>query len=536
MLHDTEKQKLMYDIANKSMDILQSLKEHPKDTTHLFEQYMSFLNNYQLMIESLMQNPEKIMTMQAAYLEDASGLLFKQLNTWLTGQPQLIEDKRFKHESWSSHPFFNLMSQHYLLASEHINSLMEQIDFGDKRTAHRVQFFARQILEALSPDNFIPTNPQLMAETIKSNGKNLLRGMNNFLQDIDSGSARLVMKMTDSDAFTVGKNLAVTKGKVIFRNELMELIQYSPVTNKVKSIPLLIIPPWINKYYILDLSPNNSMISWLLNQGISVFVISWVNPGKKHAKCGIEDYMNLGPIKALELVQKQLNVDKVNTLGFCIGGTLLALTLAYLKAKKKNPVHSATFLASLIDFKNPGDISVYIDEQQIDKLEQKMQKKGYLEGQFMANAFNSLRASDLIWSFFIKHYLRGQSPVPFDILYWNSDATNMPATMHSEYLRWMYLHNDLIKPNQIKLNKTPIDVSQIDVPTFFVSTKKDHIAPWETTYTGFKKMGGPKRFLLGGSGHIAGIINPPENNKYSYYTNSAAPDTPEKMAGSGQAK
>jgi polyhydroxyalkanoate synthase len=344
---------------------------------------------------------------------------------------------------------------------------------------------------------------------------------------MESGPTRLIIKMTDMDAFKVGGNIAVTPGRVIFKNDLMELIQYTPQTAKVKSIPLLIIPPWINKYYILDLSPNNSFIHWLVQQGITVFVISWVNPDANYVHKGIYDYLHEGPLEAIRIIKKQLHVKKINALGFCIGGTLLAMLLAYSKAQEIKDIHSATFLASMIDFTDPGDIAVFIDEEQISNLEEKMKEKGYLEGHFMASAFNSLRASDLIWSFFIKHYLRGKSRVPFDLLFWNADTTNMPAKMHSQYLRWMYLHNNLVKPGKIYLNDTPLDVHAIDVPTFFISTKKDHIAPWQTTYLGYKLMQGEKHFLLGGSGHIAGIVIPPGTEKYGYYTNPTCPESHE---------
>lgn len=420
------------------------------------------------------------------------------------------------------------MSQHYLLASEHMNSLLEHLEYGDKQLARRVQFFTRQYLDALSPANFLHTNPQLMAETIQSHGKNLLRGLQNLLTDMEAGSSRLIIKMTDTDAFKVGVNLATTPGKVIYRNDMMELIQFTPQTAKIKAIPLLMIPPWINKYYILDLSENNSLVGWLVKQGITVFIISWVNPDASFAQKGLYDYLKNGPMAAIKVMQEQLQVKQVNTLGFCIGGTLLTCMLAYLKAHNENPVRSATFLASMIDFSDPGDISVFIDEQQIVRIEEEMHSKGFLDGRFMASTFNSLRANDLVWSFFIKNYLQGKDPVPFDILYWNADVTNMPAKMHSQYLRWMYLHNDLIKPGKIHLNHTPLDVSKIDIPTCFVSTKKDHIAPWQTTYLGFQQMSGKKRFLLGGSGHIAGIVNPPGSQKYGFYRNKSTTQSAEE--------
>ncbi|KTD65940.1 PHA/PHB synthase family protein [Legionella shakespearei] len=519
MTHDKELGDLMQAVAEKSLQIISDLKEQPMQLPALLSQFIDLTENFQTLIAVILKNPEKVWQMQVSYWEDAMNLAQSQFKHWLEGKPMPIEDNRFSGEDWLNNPFFNLLSQHYLLANQHMNALLEKMEYEDKTLAKRMQFFTRQYLDALSPANYVHTNPQLMAETLQSSGKNLLHGLHNLLSDLEVNSNRLNIKMTDTDAFKLGVNIATTPGKVVFRNDMMELIQYTPQTAKVKSIPLLIVPPWINKYYILDLSPHNSLIQWLVSQGITVFIISWVNPDERFAKKNFYDYLNKGPKAAISAIQKQLKVKQVNTLGFCIGGTLLATLLAYNKAHKDNSIRSATFLAAMIDFSDPGDISVFIDEQQIKKLEAEMDSKGYLDGKFMASSFNSLRANDLIWSFFIKNYLRGKNPVPFDILYWNSDSTNMPATMHSQYLRWMYLHNDLVKPGKISLNNTPIDVTTIDIPTFFLSTQKDHIAPWKTTYLGFQLMKGPKRFVLGGSGHIAGIINSPNVKKYGYRTN-----------------
>ncbi|CAM2930035.1 PHA/PHB synthase family protein [Legionella worsleiensis] len=523
MTHDKEINDLMQSVAQKSLQILNDLKEMPNQIPALLSQYIDLTENFQNLVNVLLNNPEKVWQMQLDYWKDAVNLAQNQFNQWLQGKTTPVEDNRFNGEDWINNPFFHLLSQQYLLANQHMNTLLEQMDYGDKNLAKKVRFFAKNYLDALSPANFLHTNPQLIAETIQSRGKNLLQGLHNLLNDLEVNSARLNIKMTDHEAFKIGVNLATTPGKVVFRNAMMELIQYTPQTAKVKQIPLLIIPPWINKYYILDLSSHNSLVKWLVSQGITVFIISWVNPDQQFASKSFFDYLNEGPITAIATIQKQLKVKEVNTLGFCIGGTLLATLLAYNKKHQNNSIRSATFLAAMIDFSDPGDISVFIDEEQIKKLEDEMDAKGYLDGKFMASSFNSLRANDLIWSFFIKNYLRGKNPVPFDILFWNSDSTNMPATMHSQYLRWMYLHNDLIKPGKIILNNTPIDVSTIDIPTFFLSTHKDHIAPWKTTYTGFHIMKGPKRFVLGGSGHIAGIINPPSSKKYGYRTNNHCP-------------
>lgn len=528
MSHDKELHELMQSVAEKSLQIIADLKEKPAQLPKLVKQYIDLTEHFQSLVNVLLKNPEKVVEMQISYWEDAVALAQNFFNSWLEGKPLPINDPRFNSEDWLHNPFFNLLSQQYLLASEHLDSLLDKMEYSDKYSAKRLQFFTKQYLDALSPANFLHTNPQIMAETVESKGKNLLQGLHNLLSDLEVDSSRLIIKMSDTSAYTVGENIATTPGKVIFRNDMMELIQYTPQTKTVKSIPLLIIPPWINKYYILDLSPHNSLIRWLVAQGISVFIISWVNPDARFAKKSLFDYLQEGPKTAIAVIQKQMNIQKVNTLGFCIGGTLLATLLAYNKAHQDQSINSATFLASMIDFSDPGDIAVFIDEQQIKKLEEEMKEKGYLAGKFMASSFNSLRANDLIWSFFIKNYLRGKNPVPFDILFWNADSTNMPATMHSQYLRWMYLNNDLVKPGKIRLNDTPIDVTTIDIPTFFLSTEKDHIAPWKTTYIGFQLMNGPKQFVLGGSGHIAGIINSPNVMKYGYRTNPSTTSSPEE--------
>lgn len=521
MTHDNELNVLMQAIAEKSLQVINDLKNNPSHLTSILKQFIEITEHMQNVLNTLLNNPEKAWGMQLTYWEQAMNLAQTQFSHWLEGKSLPIEDRRFNSEEWLNNPFFNLMSHQYLLASEHMGDLLDQLEYEDPSVAKRIHFFSKQYLDALSPANFLHTNPQIMAETVQSHGKNLLQGLHNLLSDLESGKTQLNIKMTDASAFKIGENLAATPGKVVFRNEMMELIQYTPSTPQTRTIPLLIVPPWINKYYILDLSPQNSLVRWLVAQGISVFIISWINPDERFAQKGLFDYLEEGPRCATKIIKKQLNVSKINTLGFCIGGTLLATLLAYNKGQKDNSINSASFLATMMDFSDPGDLSVFIDEQQIQKLEQEMAKKGYLPGQMMASSFNSLRANDLVWSFFIKNYLQGKNPAPFDILYWNSDSTNMPATMHSQYLRWMYLQNDLIKPGKIHLNDTPIDLSQIKTPTFFLSTEKDHIAPWKTTYNGFQMMKGPKQFVLGGSGHIAGIINGPTSTKYGYRTNKS---------------
>ncbi len=528
MDQDVEFQEILRSVAEKSLDLIKNINLQPEHFGQLVGQWSNLSTDSLALSNLLINHSNDVVNMQCAYWQDAIGLWKNQCQYWEQGKSLPIADKRFNSEAWVNNPFFNMLSQHYLLAHGHINSLLEHLELHDKQQLKRVQFLTQQYLNALSPANYLHTNPELMSETLQSQGKNLLVGLQNLLTDIDAGSARLVMSLTDKKAFSVGENIAITPGKVVYRNELMELIQYSPQTAEVNVTPLLIIPPWINKYYILDLSAHNSLVGWLVSQGITVFMISWVNPDASHANKGLADYLQDGPLAAIALMKKQLNVSQVNALGFCIGGTLLAMLLAYEKARQENSIHSATFLASLIDFSEPGEIGVYIDEDQVTKLEEFMQVKGYLDGELMAQAFNSLRASDLIWTHFIRHYLHGKAPAPFDLLFWNSDSTNMPAKMHSEYLRWMYLQNDLIVPNQIHINNIPLNIQAVDTPTFFLSTKNDHIAPWKTVYRGFELMPGEKCFVLGGSGHVAGIVIPPGTDKYGYYVSHLKSQDPDE--------
>lgn len=514
MQKDFETTKLIENIAQKGLEILEKFKfsSLPLDT---YNQYTSIYNDIINFLYINMKHPDKILNAQYKYLTEASLLLKEQLKSLSLGQSLTIDHKYFNDEKWQNNLFCNLLAHQYILATKHMNNITQLLEFEDVKLKKRINFFIQQYLQALSPENFLHTNPHLIETTIQDNGHNLLKGMLNFLDDINTPKTNFLHKMTDLKAFKLGENIAITKGKVIFKNDLMELIQYTPTTKTVRAIPLLMIPPWINKYYILDLSPKNSLVKWLVDNGISVFMISWVNPSKEHENTSFFDYLDKGPLQAIDIIKTQLNVKKINTLGFCIGGTLLSMLLGYLES---HPViNCATFLTTLIDFQNPGDIEVYIDDKQISFIEEKMKHKGYLEGEFMAQTFNSLRARDLIWSFFIKHYLKGESYIPFDLLYWNSDSTNMPRKMHSEYLRKLYLNNQLIQPNKFKLNKKPLNLHNITTPSFFIATNKDHIAPWQSVYQGYLLFKGKKRFLLGSSGHIAGVINPPDFNKYNYY-------------------
>ncbi len=438
------------------------------------------------------------------------------------------QDKRFKDEAWSENPFFDAIKQHYLLVARYFQTSVGGVEGLDAHTRRKLQFYARHFINALSPTNFPASNPRVIDATVKTRGENLLRGLRNLVGDLERGGGRLSLKMSDSTAFQFGQNIANSPGKVVFQNELMQLIQYAPSTETVHRRPLLIIPPWINKFYIMDLKPKNSFIKWCVDQGNTVFVISWVNPGPELGAKTFSDYLLAGPIAAIDAIEEATGEDEVNLLGYCIGGTLAACTMAYLTARKDRRVRAGTLLTTLLDFSDVGDMSVFIDEKQLDLADQHMQRVGYLEGHHMAEAFNLLRENELIWYFIINNYLMGRDPSAFDLLYWNSDSTRMPANMQSFYLRNMYLKNVLRKPGGVTLANVPIDIGKIARPLYFLSTREDHIAPWRSTYAGTQLVSGPVRFVLGASGHVAGVINPPAANKYGYWTSDALPADPEE--------
>jgi polyhydroxyalkanoate synthase len=436
-------------------------------------------------------------------------------------------DRRFKDDAWRENEVFDFIRQSYLLSARYITNVVQNAEGLDPKTAQKVDFYTRQFVDAMSPSNFLMTNPEVLRRTVETGGENLLKGLSNLLADLERGKGQLRIRMTDETKFKVGGNIAVTPGKVIHRNELMELIQYAPTTEKVLKRPLLIIPPWINKFYILDLRPKNSFIKWAVDQGHTVFVISWVNPDETLADKGFEDYMKLGPYAALEVMEKATGEKAFNVIGYCLGGTLLACTLAHMAAKRDTRIKTATFLTTMVDFAEAGELGVFIDEEQLQSLEEKMNRRGYLEGREMATTFNMLRANDLIWSFVVSNYLLGQDPFPFDLLYWNDDSTRMPARMHSFYLRRMYQQNDLVKPGAIELDGVALDLRKIKLPTYILSTREDHIAPWKSTYRATQIYGGKIRFVLAASGHIAGVVNPPESGKYSHWVNEELPPDPD---------
>jgi len=436
-------------------------------------------------------------------------------------------DRRFKDEAWEEGLVFDVVKQSYLLAAQWVQSTVRDVDGLDPRTARKVDFYTRQFIDAVAPSNFVATNPKVLRTTLDSKGENLVKGLDNLLADLEKGKGRLRISMTDAKAFRLGENVAVTAGKVIFQNELMQLIQYAPSTETVNPVPVLIVPPWINKYYVLDLQPRNSFIKWAVEQGHTVFVISWVNPDATLSHKTFDDYMLEGPIAALDAIRQETGEDKVNIVGYCIGGTLTACTLAYLAAKGEDRIASATFLTAMVDFADAGELEVFIDEEQLHLLEDHMNQKGYLEGDHMSTVFNLMRDNDLIWSFVVNNYLLGREPLPFDLLYWNSDSTRMPAMMHGFYLRKMYLENKLVEPGGISLAGVAIDLRRVAVPIYIISTREDHIAPWKSTYAATKLYSGPVKFVLAASGHIAGVVNPPVVNKYCHWTNRRNPKDPE---------
>lgn len=474
--------------------------------------------------EKFLANPQSIVSQQMQ-------LMNKQMRLWeqtalkFMGQEShpVIEpeksDRRFKDKEWETNPVFDYLKQFYLLQSDAIHNMVENVDGLSEHTKSKVDFLIRQYVNALSPSNFSGTNPEVVRKTFETGGANLVNGMKQLADDLNDSFGGLNITMSDTSAFKVGRNVATTPGSVVYENDLMQLIQYTPTTKKVAKRPLLVIPPFINKYYILDLREKNSFLKWLVDQGHTVFCISWVNPGPKLRNKGFNDYMKEGPLAALDAITHVTGEKEVNAIGYCLGGTLLAATLGYMKKLKDDRIKSATYLATLIDFSDPGEIGVFINETAITALEKQMNALGYYDGRMMSFSFNLLRENDLFWSFFINNYLKGERPMAFDLLYWNTDGTNLPSTMHSFYLRNMYLYNKLKDKNGIELEGVSIDLSSVDTPSYFLSLAQDHIAKWNSTYKGAQLFKGDVKFVLGGSGHIAGVVNPPSADKYGYWTN-----------------
>ncbi len=488
---------------------------------------------YSQWLQAMQQDPQKFFESNMDFVQKTIQVS-QQFMNGLAGQsegPGVKEEKgdyRFKHAHWNEHPMFSAIKQAYLMASQWMRNLVTDVEGLDPKTAEKVRFYTERYIDAMSPTNFAMTNPAVIEKTIETNGANLVHGLKNMIDDLEEGGGQLRIRMTDMDAFNLGENIAVTPGKVIFQNRMLQLIQYTPTTGKVLKRPLLIVPPWINKFYIMDLQAKNSLLKWLVDQGHTVFVISWVNPDEKYADVGFDAYVKEGVLTAVEVIEQVTGESEINSIGYCLGGTLLATTLAYMTSKGDKRIQSATCFTTMLDFSEPGDLGVFIDEQQIQGVEEKMSENGYLDGRAMSGVFNLLRANDLIWSFFVNNYLLGNDPRPFDLLYWNSDSTRMPEKMHSWYLRNMYLDNKLCEPDGITIDDVAIDLSSVTIPICFVSALEDHIAPWKSTYAGAKLFSGDVRFILGNSGHIAGIINPPAANKYGYRLTDSLPEDEQK--------
>jgi polyhydroxyalkanoate synthase len=440
-------------------------------------------------------------------------------------------DNRFKDPEWSSNPYFDFWKQAYLLTTHWAEDVLQQTEGLDEHERHKAEFYLRQLSSALSPSNFPMTNPEVVRETFATNAQNLVQGMAHLVHDMEKSGDLLKISQTDTTAFEVGKNLATTPGKVVFENDIFQLIQYTPTTDKVREVPLLVVPPWINKYYILDLTPPKSLLKYAVDQGFTVFVISWVNPDERLSHKTFEDYMLEGILTAADAVKRETGVEKINVVGYCVGGTLLGSTLAYLAARGEEPFRTVTFLTTQLDFSKAGDLLLFTNDDQLTSLQEMMAERGFLDGSRMANVFNMMRPRDLIWPYIVNNYLLGKKPFPFDLLYWNQDSTRMAAANHAFYLREFYNENKLAK-GEMTLAGVKLDLKKVKLPVFEVATKEDHIAPAKSVFIGSKLLGGPVEFVLAGSGHIAGVVNPPDKMKYQYWTApKAAADTLEEWIG-----
>jgi polyhydroxyalkanoate synthase subunit PhaC len=497
-------------------------REHGREDKELADEVTEVVKTLSQVAEYWLADPQRAVEVQTslgkAYLE-----LWAAAVKRLAGEPTApvatpaSSDRRFSDPEWTQNQYFDFLKQAYLLTAQWADKLVAGAADLDLHTKQKAEFYVRQITNAMAPTNFVLTNPELLRETLTSNADNLVRGMHMLAEDIERGGGHLKIRQSDSSMFEVGRNLAITPGKIIYQNELMQLIQYAPTTKTVLKRPILIVPPWINKFYVLDLTPEKSFIKWCVDQGLTVFCISWVNPDERLAQKTFDDYVREGPLAALYAIKRATGEDKVHAIGYCVGGTLLAITLAAMAAKKDQRIVSATLFASQVDFTYAGDLKVFVDEEQLAALEKRMSERGYLDSGSMATVFNMLRSNDLLWPYVIDNYLKGKAPFPFDLLYWNSDATRMPAANHSFYLRNCYLDNTLAK-GKMTLDNTLIDLEAVRIPIYNLATREDHIAPAKSVMFGSKFFGGNIRFVVAGSGHIAGVINPPAKNKYQFWT------------------
>ncbi|MGB0833677.1 MAG: PHA/PHB synthase family protein [Psychrobium sp.] len=481
-------------------------------------------NQFNEWLNSANVDSAKLINNQMAFMEQQIQLWQSATKSMLgeSAEPVVAEEKgdqRFVDEQWSSNPVYSYIKQAYLLNSQLLNNTLESMQFADPKVAEQVAFYTRQYINAVSPTNSILTNPEVCREIVETKGDNLTRGLDNFMEDLQrSPIDAFSVTQTDADAFTLGKDLATTPGKVVYENEFIQLIQYNATTDKVHKQPILITPPFINKYYILDLNERKSLVRWLVAQGYTVFIISWINPDASYRDKDFGDYMKRGPIAALDVVEKITKTNKVNMVGWCVGGTLLTTAVAYLRAKGDERVNSLTLFTTLLDFSEPGEVGVYLSDNNMPAIEQAAEEKGYFDGRILGLGFSMLRENNLFWSYFVNNYLKGKDPAPFDLLYWNSDPTNFPAAAFKQYLSSTYVSNRLKEAGGVTIDGVAIDLAKIDVPCYFLSTIADHIVPWQGSYKGTQLVSGDTTFVLAGSGHLAGVINPADGGKYPHWT------------------
>ena len=477
----------------------------------------------------ILSNPSKLIENQVKYYKSS-------LETWSDVQKYFLKqennnsqknDKRFKSVTWEENPYFKMIKQQYLTSSDIIQETINGIDGLSHPEQKQITFFTKQMLEFFSPTNFLMTNPDALQEAMETKGQSLVNGLENLVDDLEKNDGEFNVSLTDETAFEIGKNIANAEGSVIYENKLYQLIYYKPTQEISHQIPILIIPPWINKFYILDLKPENSFIKFLLSKGIPVFLMSWVNPDSSHSEIGYDDYLKDGLLDAIEQTRRFYSVDLINSIGYCIGGTLLATGLSYLNARKLEYIKSASFFTTLTDFEDPGDLSIFVSDEYLNTIKDQIDDLGFMDGNFLSQTFSFLRSNDLIYGPAVKSYLMGKKPPPFDLLYWNSDSTNLPAKMALEYLEKFYKNNDFSK-GKLEVLGEKVNLEQISQPIIVIGTFNDHIAPWKSSFNGLSKTSGEKVFILAGSGHIAGIINPEHSNKYGYWINNESYSTPEK--------
>ena len=465
-------------------------------------------------------DPQAVTALQKQFMDQQMSLWQAVLNK-TPGQDPAFKvaaepgDRRFSAPEWKESPIYDYLHQAYLLNTQYLKQVVEVIPAQDAKSKERMRFLARQMADAMAPSNFAATNPEFIKLALETKGQSITDGINNLIKDFEKGR----ISMTDESVFEVGKNIATTEGAVVYENELMQLIQYSPLTPKVGTRPLVVVPPCINKFYIMDLQPDNSLIRFMVDQGNTVFLVSWRNPSEAHAQVGWDDYLEQGPITALHIAQEITKVKQVNALGFCVGGTILTSALAVLKERGEDPVASLTLLTTLLDFSDTGEIGLFIDEQGVTAREGTIGKGGLLPVRDLANTFSFLRANDLVWNYVTGNYLKGEKPKAFDLLYWNSDSTNLPGPFACWYMRNMYLENNLRVPGKLAMCGANVDLGKLDMPVYLLATREDHIVPWQSAYQSTRILGGKIRFVLGASGHIAGVINPVSKNKRSYWVN-----------------